>query len=107
GGLAADPSLRGLMHALDLVLEGVQQNLAPPDELAQALSQLATAFESVVAGQAPAFSWHALFSVRPPDPHELRRFVLVQPILDYSALQPGERASLAIRAVVLEVALDT
>ena len=106
GSLAADPSLRGLMHALDLVVEGMQHDRAPPDELAQPLSQLAAALESIVAGQAPAFSWHTLFTGRPPDPHELRRFVLVQPILDYSALQPGERASAAIRAAAHALGLD-
>jgi hopanoid biosynthesis associated RND transporter like protein HpnN len=106
GSLAADPSLRGLMHALDLVLEGMQQDRAPPDELAQPLSQLAAAIESILAGQTPAFSWHTLFTARSPDPRELRRFVLVQPILDYSALQPGARASAAIRAAAHELGLD-
>jgi hopanoid biosynthesis associated RND transporter like protein HpnN len=106
GSLAADPSLRGLMHALDLVLEGMQHDQAPPDELAQPLAQLAAAIESSNAGQAPVFSWHTLFTARPPDPRELRRFVLVQPILDYSALQPGERASAAIRAAAHELGLD-
>jgi hopanoid biosynthesis associated RND transporter like protein HpnN len=106
GSLAADPSLRGLMHALDLVLEGVQQDPAQADELAQPLSQLAAAVESILAGRAPAFSWHSLFSARPPEARELRRFVLVQPILDYSALQPGERASAAIRSAAHELGLD-
>src|SRR5271167_106674 len=106
GSLATDPSLRGLMHALDLVLEGVQQDPAQADELAQPLSQLAAAVDSVLAGQAPAFSWHSLFSAKPPDARELRRFVLVQPILDFSALQPGERASAAIRGAAHELGLD-
>jgi hypothetical protein len=106
GSLAADPSLRGLMHALDLLVEGVHQDNAQTDELLPPLSQLAAAFEAVVAGQRPAFSWHSLFAGRAPDAHELRRFVLVQPILDYSALQPGERASAAIRGAAHELGLD-
>jgi hopanoid biosynthesis associated RND transporter like protein HpnN len=106
GSLAADPSLRGLMHALDLLLEGFQQDDAQRDELARPLSELAAALESIVAGQTPAFSWHTLFTGRAPDPRELRRFVLVQPILDYSALQPGGRASAAIRATTHELGVD-
>ena len=36
----------------------------------------------------------------------MRRFILVQPILDYRALQPGQRASAAIRAAAHEIGLD-
>jgi len=106
GSLAADPSLRGIMDALALLLEGVQHDGAQLDELAPPLSQLAAAMEAIVAGQASAFSWHTMFTGRAPNPRELRRFILVQPILDYSALQPGERASAAIRLSAHELGLD-
>ena len=36
------------------------------------------------------------------DPRELRRFILVQPQLDFDALQPGARAVAAIRQAVVE-----
>jgi len=106
GSLAADPSVRGLMDALALLVEGVQTDPTRFDELAQPLGVLADAFEGVVAGQAPAFSWHTLITGRAPEPRELRRFILVQPVLDYSALQPGERASAAIRRTAHELGLD-
>jgi hopanoid biosynthesis associated RND transporter like protein HpnN len=106
GSLAADPSVRGLVDALALLVEGVQADPTRFDELAQPLGRLADAFDGVVAGQAPAFSWHTLIAGRAPEPRELRRFILLQPVLDYSALQPGERASAAIRQAAHDLGLD-
>jgi hopanoid biosynthesis associated RND transporter like protein HpnN len=97
GTLAADPSLRGLMDALSLLAMGAQQDPAALAQLGKPLDALGGAFEAIAAGQATAFSWHTLFTGQPPDPRMLRRFILVQPVLDYSALQPGEAASGAIR----------
>jgi uncharacterized protein len=106
GTLAADPSMRGLMDALSFVLEGIQRDPARVDTLARPLTRLADAFESIVAGQTPAFSWRSLIEERAPERRELRRFILVQPVLDYSALQPGERASIAIRNIARELGQD-
>ena len=106
GTLAADPSLRGLMDALALVLEGVAQNRAPVDSLVQPLEALGAAFEALAAGGTPAFSWQALFTGEPPEARALRRFILVQPVLDYGALQRGEAASSAIRHVAHDLRLD-
>ena len=106
GMLAADPTVRGLMDALSRLVEGGQADPARFDELAPPLQRLAEAFEGIVAGQSPAFSWRALITGRPPDRRELRRFILVQPQLDYSALQPGEAASTAIRHAAHELGLD-
>jgi hopanoid biosynthesis associated RND transporter like protein HpnN len=106
GMLAADPTLRGLMDALSLMLEGVEHDRARFDELAQPLASLADAIDAIVAGQIPAFSWHTLITGSVPAPRELRRFILVQPVLDYSALRPGERASGAIRQAAHELGQD-
>jgi len=106
GSLAADPSLRGIMDALVLILKGVQVDPAQVEALAAPLSGLSVAIEAIGAGRTPAFSWRTLFTGGAPEPRELRRFILVQPILDYSALQPGERASAAIRQAVHELGLD-
>jgi len=106
GTLAADPSLRGLMDALSLVALGVQQDPAALDALAKPLDALAGAFDAIAAGQSPAFSWRTLFTGQPPDPRELRRFILAQPVLDYAALQPGMAASTAIRRAVHALRLE-
>ncbi|TMH00857.1 MAG: hopanoid biosynthesis-associated RND transporter HpnN, partial [Betaproteobacteria bacterium] len=106
GTLAADTSVRGLMDVLSLLVAGVQDDPARQDELARPLVRLADAFETTVAGRMPAFSWRSLITGRAPDPRELRRFILVQPLLDYRALQPGERASAAIRQAAHDLRVD-
>ncbi|HTP98859.1 MAG TPA: MMPL family transporter [Casimicrobiaceae bacterium] len=98
GALAADPNLRGLADALARVAQGVSAEPQKAGELALPLSRLADAFDGIVAGRPAPFSWRALIVPQGPDPRELRRFVLVQPVLDYTALQPGAAATAAIRA---------
>ena len=100
GTLAADPSLRGVMDALLLVLEGVRRDQIKLDDLARPLAAFAGAMEAVDAGQTPSFSWRTLILGRAADARELRRFILVQPALDFGALQPGARAVAAIRQSV-------
>jgi len=107
GLLAADPSLRGLMDALAQLVQGASTDPARADELAHALLRLAAACESIAAGDAPTFSWRELITGRVADARELRRFVLVQPVLDYGALQPGAGAVAAIRQSARELGFDT
>ena len=102
GTLAADPTLRGVMDALSLVLEGVRHKQIKLDDLARPLAAFADAFDSINAGRMPLFSWRTLIMGRTADPRELRRFILVQPVLDFGALQPGARAVAAIRQAVVE-----
>ncbi len=100
GSLAADPSVRGLMEALALVLEGVQRGEAKLADLARPLDALAVSLETVTTGHPQPLSWRSLITGEPPSRRELRRFVLVQPLLDFAALQPGAKASDAIRHIV-------
>ncbi|MGH6609717.1 MAG: MMPL family transporter [Burkholderiaceae bacterium] len=97
GALAQDPSVRGLLDALSLVVEGVQRGEIEANALARPLSALADTLESVLAGRITNFSLRTLLAEKPPDRRELRRFILVQPRLDYTALQPGAAATDAIR----------
>jgi len=105
GSLAADPSLRGLMDSLSLALEGVRRHETKLDDLARPLAALAASLDQVLAGHPAPLSWRTLITGEPPDRRELRRFILVQPVLDFSALQPGSRASAAIRQSAQELGL--
>ncbi len=103
GTLAADPTLRGVMDALSLVLEGVRREQIKLDDLQRPLAAFAEAIETSNAGKVSRFSWRTLIMARSPDPRELRRYILVQPALDFGALQPGARAVTAIRAAVSDL----
>jgi hopanoid biosynthesis associated RND transporter like protein HpnN len=106
GPLAADPSLRGVMTSLSMALEGVGRGAATLADIRPATTALADAFEAVAAGRPAFFSWRTLLSGEEATPRKTRRFVLVQPRLDYGALEPGARASAAVRAAARELGLD-
>lgn len=96
--VASDPSLRGLGQALSLALAGVQRGQLKLDDMVRPLTTSADTIESVMAGRRANFSWNALMKGDEPVPaSELRRFIDIRPILDYSALEPGHAAITAIR----------
>jgi hopanoid biosynthesis associated RND transporter like protein HpnN len=94
GSLAADPTARGLFAALDLGVEGVRRGQTGFAPFATTFDALSDAAARVGAGRPAEFSWQALFTGRAPTNHELRRFVLVQPVLNFSrAVSAGAGAT--------------
>jgi hypothetical protein len=94
--LSADPSLRGALGALSLGLMGVEAGALPLDELARPMTMAADTAQAALAGGAPSFSWQALASGQVARPADLRRFIEIDPKLDFGALQPGHAATQAI-----------
>jgi uncharacterized protein len=105
--LASDPTLRGLTRALSLTLVGVQTGAAKLDDFSRTFNLAADTVDRVLADQPASFSWHALMSGRQPAPGELRHFIDVRPILDFTALEPGRAASNAIRQAADDLKLAT
>ena len=100
GTLAADPTLRGVLRTLSQSVEGVRRGKAELEDLRPALVAIADALELLGNGKNPAFSWRRLITGRAPKPSELRRFVNIQPVLDFDALEPGGKATAAIREAI-------
>jgi hopanoid biosynthesis associated RND transporter like protein HpnN len=107
GALAADPSLRGVMSSISTALQGVQIGQAKLEDLDASLRALADALERLDQGKPAFFSWQALISNQSAGTRETRRLILVQPRLDYGALQPGARASDAIRQTARDLHLTS
>jgi hopanoid biosynthesis associated RND transporter like protein HpnN len=105
GPIAADPSLRGLAATLSTALTGVTTGQAKLQDLHAPIARLADTLTSLRAGKTTYFSWQALIAGGAPDPHELRKLILVNPKLDYSQLQPAEDASAAIRKTAADLDL--
>jgi hopanoid biosynthesis associated RND transporter like protein HpnN len=95
--LAGDPSLRGVIQALQFGLLGVQGGQITLDNMTWPMNLAAAAIEKVNAGQPASFSWHELVEGGASAPDELLRFLQIRASLDYSELEPGERATDAIR----------
>src|SRR6266852_2496497 len=105
GTLAADPTLRGVFRTLSQSLEGVRLGKAKLEDLEPAFAALADAFELLAQGKTPAFSWRELIAGRPTKLSELRRFVNIEPVLDFGDLQPGGKATAVIREVTSSLGL--
>jgi uncharacterized protein len=105
--LAADPSLRGALGALSLGLMGVQYGQIQLDDLARPMNMASDTVQDVLDGRPASFSWRALASGKAPVPQELRRFIEIEPVLDFTALQPGRAATDAIMATARELKLDS
>jgi hopanoid biosynthesis associated RND transporter like protein HpnN len=105
GTLAADPTLRGVFRTLSQSLEGVRLGKAELEGLKPALAALADALELLAKGKSPAFSWRKLIAGRAPKLSELRRFVNIEPVLDFGDLQPGGKATAVIREAASRLGL--
>src|SRR5262249_12739848 len=105
GTLAVDPTLRGVFRTLSQSLEGVRLGKAKLEDLKPAFAALADSLELLAEGTSPAFSGRELITGRPPKLSELRRFVNIEPVLDFGDLQPGGKATAVIREVTSRLGL--
>ena len=103
--LAGDPSLRGVIQVLQFGLLGVQGGQITLDNMVWPMTLAADAIEKVNAGQPSSFSWHELVQGRAAKPDELLHFLQIQAALDYSELEPGKRATEAIRKAAADLDL--
>jgi uncharacterized protein len=105
GTLSADPTLRGVLRTLSQSIEGLRLGKTKLEDLRPTLTEIADALETLSSGKYPVFSWHKLITGRAPEPSELRRFINIQPVLDFDDLQPGRKATAAIREAASRLGL--
>ena len=106
GAMAADPTLRGLAHALAFIPAAIGSGEAKLADFTPQLQRLGDAFAQLLDGHDPRLSWSEMLTGRAPAARELRRFIHVKPVLDYGALEPGAKATAAIRAAAAGLGLD-
>ena len=105
GSMAADPSLRGIAGTLSTALLGIKTGDAKLADLDAPMVRFAEVFEAAAKGEVRYMSWRSLISNAPAEPDTLRRFIMVKPRLDFSALEPGLEADNAVRAAVKDLGL--
>jgi uncharacterized protein len=103
-GLASDQSLRGMVQVLSGLLGYTKQGFVSLDAMAPALNLAADTLDGVAKGGTPQFSWKTLVQgeAQPSDRHQL---VAVWPVLDHDAIEPGGRATAAIRDIAGQLGL--
>jgi hypothetical protein len=75
--------------------------------MAQPLDAIAAPIEQVLVGKPAAFSWQVLLADAPAAPQDLMSLVNIWPVLDYGAIEPGQRATTAVRKAVEDAKLQS
>jgi hypothetical protein len=105
--LATDPSLRGLIEVLQMGLTGVELERITLDGMLRPLTVTADTVDAVMANKPVNFSWQELLAGgQGGEANSKRKFIDVQPKLDFTALQPGEAPTNAIRQAVADLKLS-
>ena len=107
GPLAADPTLRGVMRVLGLGAKGIKSGDAKLEDLDGPMTRIDEVLRKVLAGEPARLSWQLLLSGGKAQSTELRKFIMIQPKLDYAALQPGADATKLIRGLATDLKINT
>ncbi len=105
GPLAADPSLRGVMRVLALGAKGVKTGDAKLEDLEKPIRRIDETLETVLAGKPARMSWQLLLAGDKSEATDTRKFVMIKPVLDYNALEPGREATKLIRRVASDLGI--
>lgn len=100
GQLVADPTARGLFGALSLLGMGVTKGDVDLTPYLPSLTAFHQTMADILAGHPHPLSWESLLGGGLTDLAGKYKFVLVQPRLDFGALQPGGQATTAMREVI-------
>ncbi|GJE38444.1 MMPL family transporter [Methylobacterium persicinum] len=106
GPLAADPSLRGIMRVLTLGARGVKSGDAKLEDLDKPMAQIDATLQKVLKGEPARLSWQTLLSNGETRVTDRLKFVMIQPVLDFNALEPGYEATRMIREVAKDLKID-
>ncbi len=105
GELTRDQNLRGLFSmltdAVKAVIDGENIDLSP------LFHQISMAIEAVLNHRQYQVSWQELMHGGSVDPDRLRRFIIVQPQVNYSHLLPGKAAIREIRRLIRQLHLTS
>ncbi|MBB4197763.1 hopanoid biosynthesis-associated RND transporter HpnN [Rhodoblastus sphagnicola] len=101
--LSSDPSLRGLVSALEDGLIGVNSNKLQLNDMTRLFASSSQTLEDVVAGRPASFSWRVLAQGAPATPADLRGVIEVRPVLDFKEVQAGLAASTALRDAAADI----
>jgi hopanoid biosynthesis associated RND transporter like protein HpnN len=102
--MATDQSLRGLIAGLEDGLLGIQSGKLKLDDFTRVFDATSDTLDKAIKGEPASFSWRVLVAGHPAKPSELRGFIDVRPVLDFTALEAGHGATEAIRQVATKIA---
>lgn len=105
GSIARDPSLRGLLASVDLMLQGIAHGQASAKDIEPLVKQLDVPAAAIAAGKpAKPVDWQGLMSGGPAK-DEPRRFLMVHGALDYGELEAASASIDAVRDTARDLGL--
>ena len=105
GSLAKDPSLRGLFATMGLAVQGIKYGQSDYKAVEPSFTLIANVLEANMQGSPVILPWQSMMAGKEPSLRDLRKFVIVQPVLDFSALSPGKKATQTVRDTAKELGL--
>ena len=97
--LAQDPTLRGLSQFFQIIGYSAQQGANPAD-FNPFLAEVQRVFEENAAGKPAFMNWNGFLMPGAPERSGNRKFISIKPVLDYSSLEPAERALEEARRII-------
>lgn len=100
GQLSHDPSAAGLFRALQLMAQGVVAGQANLQPYHGELTTFARALHAAASGHPRPISWQSLITPGLAKQQGVTRFLLVHPVLNHGALEPGGAATHALEKLI-------
>jgi len=97
--LSRDGTLRGLASMMARGGRAIREGDVSPDQLESLFDRVADGINANLESRPFSLSWAEVLAQRDFDMDSRRRFLLVQPVLEFNELQPAKRSILAVRAI--------
>ena len=105
--ISSDPSLRGLMDGFEYITKGVRANKGSLQSYDKPIASMDRALENILADKPAFFSLQNLIgNDDAPSSRQTRKFIQITPVLDYSAVEPGEVPTNFVRKAAADLHLD-
>jgi len=97
GTLASDPSVRGVLDAVDLLAQGGLHAAVDPGKIDPAFATVGKAARDALEGRRAPLSWESMLSGRKASPGSRRHFVLASATLNFGQVEAASQALAGIR----------
>ncbi len=104
--LSRDGSIHGLASMMGRGVRAVREGDVTGSQLVSMFDGFEEALRAAAEGRPYQISWAEVLAAEQIDTDARRRFLLVQPVLDHSDIQPARRAILRVREIAAELGLS-
>jgi hopanoid biosynthesis associated RND transporter like protein HpnN len=104
--LSRDTSLRGFLSMLAVAVDATARGDLEGFNLSDVLDRVGDVVGAHLEGRGYRLSWADVITGRDSTPRDRRRYLLVQPMIDFQKLRPAETSLLALREILEELGFD-